>query len=315
MRRPSVVASVVASVLLASACGSGSHRGAEQPTGTASTGHVVTVAAFNFGESQVLANLFVATLEGAGLPAVVKPMTNRETVEPALWRGFVDVAPEYTSSLAQFLNEQDNGANAPAVTSSDLAKTTAALRELAQAHHIVVLNPSRATDQNAFAVTANFARANNLRTLSDLSNFTGPLALGGPAECTSRPYCQPGLEKTYGIRFATFRRLDAGGPLTKLALKTGLVQVGLVFTSDPGLAAYGLTVLADDKQLQDADAVVPVVNADAVTPALTAALNRLMATLTTADLIELNRRVDLQHRDPAAVARDYLATKGLLPAA
>lgn len=141
----------------------------------------------------------------------------------------------------------------------------------------------------------------------------GPLVLGGPAECPTRPYCQPGLTSVYGIRFTGFRRLDPGGPLTRLALKTNQVQLGLLFSSDPGVQACHLTVLADDKHLQDIDAVVPVVNqaAAAAQPALAVALNKLTAVLTTGDLAQLNAAADLQHIDPATVAADYLRSKGL----
>jgi len=86
-------------------------------------------------------------------------------------------------------------------------------------------------------VTKAFAEANSLTKLSDLKGFEGDLALGGPAECPTRPFCQPGLEKTYGIEFSEFVSLDAGGPLTKTALKQGRVQVGLVFSSDGSLSA------------------------------------------------------------------------------
>ena len=65
----------------------------------------------------------------------------------------------------------------------------------------------------------------------------GSLILGGPAECPERPFCQPGLEETYGLKFASFQELDAGGPLTKAALQQGEVSIGLVFSSDGALAA------------------------------------------------------------------------------
>ena len=73
--------------------------------------------------------------------------------------------------------------------------------------------------------------------LSDLKAYKGDLVLGGPPECPTRPFCKPGLEKTYGLTFSSFKALDAGGPLTKTALKKGEIQVGLVFSSDGSLSA------------------------------------------------------------------------------
>lgn len=314
MRRPiAVFTALLSLVALSAACASGAKKTTAPTTPPASSGRTIIVAAFNFSESQVLANMFADVLDNAGFRASVKTLTTREVVQPALWRGDVDVVPEYTSSLATYLNNHDMGSAAPSVASSDLTKTLSALRAAATRHHLVVLDPSSAANQNAFAVTRAFAEANQLATLSDLARYRGGLTLGGPAECPTRPYCEPGLESTYGITFTSFRTLDAGGPLTKLALKSGLIQVGLVFSSDPGIAAYGLQILSDDKQLQDADVVVPVVNEDVASVRLAGALEGLMKVLTTSDLIQLNASAELQHVDPATVAHDYLAGKALLP--
>jgi osmoprotectant transport system substrate-binding protein len=316
MRRPIAVLSIFMSMVVAfaAACATDSKKAGAPTTPSASAERTIVVAAFNFSESQVLANMFAAVLDNAGFRASVKTLTTREVVQPALWKGDVDVVPEYTSSLATYLNNHDLGGAAPSVASSDVTKTLTALGAAAARHHLVVLDPSAAADQNAFAVTRAFARQNQLTTLSDLARYRGPLTLGGPAECQTRPYCEPGLRSTYGLTFVQFRRLDTGGPLTKLALQTGLIQVGLVFSSDPGISAYGLQVLRDDLQLQDADVVVPVLNEDVASARLSSALGDLMKVLTTGDLIKLNAAAELRHVDPATVARDYLVGKALIPA-
>jgi osmoprotectant transport system substrate-binding protein len=74
-------------------------------------------------------------------------------------------------------------------------------------------------------------------------------------------------------------------------------------------------VLEDDKALQTVDNLVPALSEGAATPQIIAALNRLAATLTTEDLIELNRQVDIERRDPKEVAAEYLRATGLVPAA
>ncbi|MCW2667032.1 MAG: Glycine/betaine transporter substrate-binding protein [Frankiales bacterium] len=204
-------------------------------TGVTGGSGSVVVAAAGFTENQILGNLFAEALDAAGFDASVKPVTNREVYEPALERGEVQVAAEYVGTLTEFLNKKANGPDAPAKASGDLQATLAALRPLAQARGLTVLTPSQAADQNAFAVTKTFAEAHELTTLSDLAGYQGELVLGGPPECPTRPFCQPGLEDTYGITFTSFLSLDAGGPLTKTALQQGRVQVGLVFSSDGSL--------------------------------------------------------------------------------
>ena len=78
-----------------------------------------------------------------------------------------------------------------------------------------------------------------MKTLSELADACGDgsLVLGGPAECPTRPFCQPGLEETYGLKFGSFQEYgDTGGPLTKAAIQKGEVSIGLVFSSDGALA-------------------------------------------------------------------------------
>ena len=99
--------------------------------------------------------------------------------------------------------------------------------------------PSAAQDQNAFAVTKAFADKYGVRTLSDLAAKCSGKAtvLAGPPECPQRPFCQPGLEKTYELSMpARSPRSTQGGPQTKNALKTGTISVGLVFSSDGAFA-------------------------------------------------------------------------------
>ena len=78
-----------------------------------------------------------------------------------------------------------------------------------------------------------------MKTLSDLAAKCSGAAtiLGGPAECPQRPACQQGLVSTYKFTAGSFSSLDSGGPLTKTALTTGKISVGLVFSSDGALAA------------------------------------------------------------------------------
>jgi osmoprotectant transport system substrate-binding protein len=197
----------------------------------------INVGAANFSENQILANLYAQVLNAAGFKANVKDVQSREVYEPALEHGQLDVMPEYAATLTEFLNTKDNGANAKPLATTDITKTLQALKTIGAKHGIVPLQASAATDQNAFAVRKDFAEKWGLTNLSDLTKVKGDLVLGGPPECPQRPFCKPGLEKTYGIHFTGFKSLDAGGPLTRAAIQQGKVQIGLVFSSDPALAA------------------------------------------------------------------------------
>jgi osmoprotectant transport system substrate-binding protein len=207
--------------------------GLEQGSGT------VVVGGSNFTESTILANVYADVLSAAGFDASVREVGNRELYLPALISGSeIQVFPEYLSTATEFLNRQANGPDAEPVASGDVQATVTALQPLAEQAGLVFGEPSEAADQNAFAVTQAFADGLGVSTLSELADACGDgsLVLGGPTECPDRPFCQPGLEETYGLRFDGFRELDAGGPLTKAALEQGEISIGLVFSSDGALA-------------------------------------------------------------------------------
>jgi osmoprotectant transport system substrate-binding protein len=206
---------------------------------TKGAGGKLTIGAADFSENETLGELYKIALTAAGYEVKVQKIGNRELYEPALERGEIQIVPEYVGTLTEFLNKKVNGANATPVASSDLDKTFAGLKELGGKKNLTFGTPSSAADQNAFAVTKAFADKYAVATLSDLASKCSGSAtkLGGPPECPQRPFCQPGLEQTYGLKFGQFASLDAGGPQTKTALKTGQISVGLVFSSDGALAA------------------------------------------------------------------------------
>jgi osmoprotectant transport system substrate-binding protein len=198
-------------------------------------GAKVLVGAANFSESATLAEIYAGALRAAGFDASTQTIGNRETYEPALELGDLTVVPEYVGTLTEYLNKKLNGPDAATLASSDLEATTTALRGLGEQVGLVFGEPAAAQDQNTYAVTAAFAQAHGVSTLSELAAACGGLVLGGPPECPERDFCEPGLEKTYGLDIADFVSLDAGGPLTKAALQQGKVALGMVFSSDASL--------------------------------------------------------------------------------
>ncbi|MER6640895.1 ABC transporter substrate-binding protein [Streptomyces microflavus] len=274
----------------------------------------LTIGSAGFTESDLLAQMYALLLERAGYSTDIISVTNREIYEPALESGQIDVVPEYAATFADWLNAKANGADAPPVGSPDLAATMKALRALAAPRGLTVLDPGRAVDQNAFAVAASYAKKHNLKTLSDLGRANLPVRLAAGDECVQRPYCAPGLEKTYGIDIVAVDPKGVGTTQAKQAVQNGQDQMVLTTTTDATLDQFGLVLLADDKKLQNADYVVPVVNrARAGSDGVRDALGRLNTVLTTADLASMNEQVDSWRRLPEDVARTYLESKKLIP--
>jgi len=289
-----LVAAFAALATVATACGSSG-------TPTATSKGTITVAGFNFPESSILAELYGQALAHDGYTVNYKLLLGtREVVAPAIKSGQIDLYPGYAATELEFYNSGAGEAN------GDATATTAKLNSHLSSLSLTALTPSAAVDQNAFAVTKATQTKFSLSKLSDLTPIGDQLVLGAGPECPTRPFCQPGLKTTYGINFKAFKALDTDGPLTRAAFKNGTIQVGLVFSSDADLNQLGLVVLQDDKHLENADNVVPIVRQSVATAEVTSVLNKVSAGLTTADLVTMNGQVELLHQDADAVAAAYL---------
>ncbi|WP_282687307.1 MULTISPECIES: ABC transporter substrate-binding protein [unclassified Streptomyces] len=288
--------------------GSGSSAGGDGKKGT------LVVGSASFTESKVLAELYAQILGDAGYSTSVTTVKNRELYEPSVEKGEIDVVPEYAATLAEFLNAKVNGADkaqAEPVASGDVEATVSALKQLAEPLGLTVLPAGKAVDQNAFAVSKEFADKNSLKTLSDLGKSKLKVKIAAGDECEVRPFCAPGLKKTYGIDVTGIDPKGVGTPVSKQAVRDGKVELVLTTTTDAVLD--GLVFLEDDKKLQNADNVLPVLNTkDAGDPEIADALGRITAVLTTEDLAELNRKVDAERAKPADVAKEYLESKNLI---
>ena len=268
----------------------------------------VVVAAFNFPESTVLADIYASALEGAGIPVRRElDLGPRELVLPALQQHLVDVVPEY---LGTSLEAVDPSAGADR---SDPVAVRAALAAAFGRWDVGVLTPASAQNQNGLAVTTATAHRLHLTTTSDVVPLSPTLALGGPPECPGRPYCLEGLQQVYGLRFARFLPFDTEQQRTT-ALEQGVVDVAVVFTTDAVLGTGDVVLLTDDRHLQPAENVVPVVSrraAERYGVRLTSALDAVSAKLTQNALVFLNWRVAVGGKDPVAEAQGWLERAGL----
>jgi len=306
MKRRAVRAAVLAVAYLLSGCTStGSEPGPSSPP--PGPGPVV-IASFNFAESSVLAEIYAQSLEHAGI-AVRREfdLGPRDIVRPALQRGLVDLVPEYLGSALTSADPNAQVADRPADA------VLADLRRVAATSHLTVLQPSAAQDQNAFAVLAGTASRLRLRTLSDLAPIAPRLVLGGATECPARELCYAGLRRVYGITFGRFLAFDdASQRLT--ALREGVIDVEVTFTTDPQLATGSIVPLRDDKGLQPVESVVPILTDRVVREygaRLTRALDAVSANLDSSALTFLNWRVAAGN-DLRSEAHEWLQRHGLL---
>jgi osmoprotectant transport system substrate-binding protein len=283
-----------------------------QPVAVEAAGPI-TVASFDFTESRIVAEIYAQALEAARYPVERAPgVAAREVLEPALEQGLVDLIPEYAGTALAFLTGDPLAASAdPAVTHERLVEAFAQRR-------ITVLDAAEAQSQNALAVSRETADRRGLSMVSDLRPIAPDLVLGGPPECPTRPLCLLGFERVYELRFERFVPLDVGGPLTAAALDSGEIDVAVLFTGDRARYADRVVFLRDDRGLQPAENITPVLRQDvsaAHGPGLARRIDDVTGRLTNADLARLVDRADVDREDVASLARGWLRQAGLVPTA
>jgi osmoprotectant transport system substrate-binding protein len=301
MRRVRSAAPLVLALaaLLASGCSpAAQHAPPEDPHRP-----TITVTSFDFPESEILAEVYGQALRRSGYPVEVVPRLGpREIVQPALEQGRVDLVPGYLGSGLNFLSGQQR------VATTDPRTTHALLEQALRPRGLSALGFTPAQDRNGFVVTGAMARRHKLERISDLRPIAHRLTFGGPPECPGRPLCLKGLQDVYGLEFKHFEPMPSR-TTTADALATGEIDVGMLETTDGNLLNHDLVQLEDDRRLQPAENVVPIVRQEILTaygPALVRLIDAVTAPINTWDLIHLNQRVQLQGVEPATVAADWL---------
>ena len=303
-RSLTTLATVVATATVLAGCSSSTNSSA----GTTVAKPTIKIGATNFEEQEIVANLYGDVLQHAGYPVKVEPaLGTRAVVVPAIEHGQIDLEPDYAASLLGYLH---GGKPQPAGT--QITTAIAADKAALSSFGVTVLPASQALDTNVFAVTKATASQDHLTTISSLAPYASKMTLGGPPECPTFAGCEPGLKSVYGLNFAGFKSLDEAGPLSVAALKNGEVQVVELFSSDGNVESNDFVALTDDKHLEGADYIVPVIRKSVNTPAVAAALSSLNQKLTTDAISQLNLDVTADKQQPAAVAQTWLKSEGLI---
>jgi osmoprotectant transport system substrate-binding protein len=306
-----LLGAVVALSLLGAACGDDdADTETDADDGAAADipdGPTITVGAQDFGESLILAEIYVGALDDAGYPAEIQSVGGfRDLLLGAFDSGEINLAPDYVASQLEFLNDEAGEAT------SDVDETFAALEPLLAERDLVGLTPSEAVNTNAFVVTQETSDDLGITTLSDLAEEGADLTLGGPQDCESNPFCIPGLQDVYDLDMSEgFQPLDPG--VVPTALEEGAIDVALLFSTDGRIASEGWVLLEDDREMLAADNVFPTVAqsvVDAYGDDLVEVLDAISAELTTDGLIELNERYDVDKDDADDIAADWLADNG-----
>jgi osmoprotectant transport system substrate-binding protein len=269
----------------------------------------VVIGDKNYTEQFILGQLYYDALQAYGFNVTLNRNIGATSVTiQALATGRLAMYPEYL----QTWNTQVAGSRRTYRTA--LAAYMAGQR-YALGHGFELLNPTPFSDTWAIAVTVGYAAENHLNTIRDLHTLGQPLTLGGPPELQSGPEALlPSIEHAYGVVPNTYDPLAIGDQYP--ALDAGSVQAAFVNTTDGQLAFGDYQVLADPRRVFGWGQVVPVLSEEAANaegPVFTEIINRVSALLTTPAMRQLNALVDVAGENPTVVAKQFLATHGVLP--
>jgi len=302
-----IAAVLAAAVLALSACTSsnplGSASAAPSGSASASAGGTLVVGSQQYYSNEIIAELYSQALEAKGFTITRQyQIGQREVYLPELQSGKLDVFPEYSGNLLQYLDKSATAKTGEEVIAALPAALGDALRPLTAA---------TATDQDSYNVTGELASSNGLASIADLAKLNRTIKVCANSELEKRPYGPSGLKSAYGLDVEVVPVEDSGGPLTVKALKDGKCDTADIYSADPSIAANGLTTLTDPKSLVLPQNVVPVVTAK-VDEAAAAVIDKVSAALTTEELVALNALSVDKQQSSAVIAKDWLTAKGLL---
>jgi osmoprotectant transport system substrate-binding protein len=292
-----VAAAVVGTALALGGCASSNPL--DQPSGsTSADSSTIVVGSQAYASNEIIAEIYAQALEGAGMTVDRQfNIGQRDAYMPSIESGKIQVFPEYTGNLLQWLDKKAT-ATAPDDVYTALQK--------AMPDGLTVLDMATATDQDSYTVTKAFADKYHLVTIADLANVKEKLTLGGNPELADRPYGPKGLKTVYGIDIG----FKGTGDTTVEDLLAGTVNVADVYTSDPRIKTKNLVVLQDPKGMILASNVVPVVS-KSVADKVEGVIDAVQAKLTPEALVDMNVQNTVDQKSPADIAKKFLADNGL----
>ncbi|MEV0333761.1 glycine betaine ABC transporter substrate-binding protein [Nocardia sp. NPDC050717] len=311
---------VVGVVLLAS-CGLQSGGSVPLPVGPGSIrpvpeldGVAVTVGSKDFTEANIHGYLIEFALTAAG--ANVRDLTNIQgsnSLRDAQLLGQVDIAYDYTGTgwinyLGNETPEPDERRQFELVRDADLAQHNMVWTAMAPMNNTYALVTSRRT-----------AEETGVRTLSDyaalIARDPAAAATCVGTEFNVRQDGYPGMARKYGIDVPKVQKQIVQDALVYQATAdANQCRFGSVAATDGRIPALDLVLLVDDRGFFPKYNAAVVMHRDFAEahPRVAEIMAPISARLTNEVITELNRQVDIEGREPADVARDWMVAEGLV---
>lgn len=277
--------------------------------GASAQAQTIVIGSKGFTEQLLIAEMTSQLLKANGFSPDKRAGMGSAVLRKAIESNQVDMCWEYTgTSLITYNKITDR------MSTEDTYKK---VKEVDGKIGLVWLDPSKANNTYAIAMSKEGSQQTGIKTLSDFAKAVNAgkaptLALN--AEFAGRPDGLPGLEKEYGFKMPLdkVKKMDTG--LTYQALRDKQVDSTLVFATDGRVAAFDFVILKDDKGFFPPYSLTPVVRKEVLdkNPKLGPVLNKLSAKLDDATMAKLNAMVDVDKKPVEEVAGTFLKQQGLI---
>jgi osmoprotectant transport system substrate-binding protein len=269
----------------------------------------VTLGTKNFTESVIMGELYAQALEDSGYQVFLrKNIGPTEVIDPELEDGEIDAYPEYLGLAASALAGED-------LEGKSAEETAELARDFYESRGQVLSEEAPFENTDAIATTFLFAQQNRLREVGDLRELDS-FTLGARPEFESRRQGFAGMQSEYGLTNGEFVPIDIQA--NYVALDEGDVDVANVFTTDPQLLSGDYRVLEDPERIFGYQHPALVIDEDKLETLggdeFMDVINSVNRQLTQKSIIELNAAVDIDGRDPADVAGQFLRQRGRVDA-
>jgi osmoprotectant transport system substrate-binding protein len=284
-------------VLLLNACGSNNGSGKQ----------TLTVGSKNFTEALILGEMYSLALENAGYDVKRKLNLGGTLVaHEALKNGDIDMYPEYTGTGLINVLQLPPKSDAKVVYD-----------EVAQGYkdkfNLIWLEPTNANNSQGLVTTKKVSDTYNLHNISDLPKLAPQLRMAAVPEFEEREDGLKGLNAAYGqMDFKSMKLFDYG--VKYRVILNGEADLTVGFTTDGDLTNKDLVLLEDDKKFWPPYFVAPVIRGQVLDkdPNIASVLNAVSAKLNNETVQALNAEVDINKKEYADVAKDFLTKQGLL---
>jgi osmoprotectant transport system substrate-binding protein len=277
----------------------------------------IEIGTKNFTEQYVVGNLMYLYLEEKGFDVSLKTGMTSTVLREAMENGDLDLCMDYTGTQWLSYTGHEFKGESPREMYRK-AKQSDARRDL------IWLDPIWCNNTYAIAITSEFSRRHNIKTISDFAEYVksqeGEVRFASDFEFYSRPDGILGLQQHYNFAFKPEYVNTALPGLSYEPLVQGRADAAMVFGTDAIIKKENWVVLQDDKNFWPPYDLAPIVREDVLdaNSGLRNALNTLVGAFpqdpaeARSEMSSLNAKVDIDMMEPEDAAEEWLEEKGLI---